>query len=581
MDILKRFPWIAWVLAGVCLAGALAAFCLPISNPDLYWHLSAARWMAEHKAFPRADWLSQTMYGRPWTDFEWLSQLVWGAVHGAGGVTALWALKALLFSLGGALVWAILGLYGLSPAGRGLGVFAWALGLTSANDLRPENFSLLFFLGLWLWLEARRLGRLGGVRPWVQAAAAAGGFVLWANLHAGFVYGLALLGIYSFVDAAVRRSRELSLVWLAACAAPLLNPYGAQIYVVPWEHLAWMDELKTFIQEWRPPSLLNRWHWPLWGVLFASFLAVLLRIWRRRDVPYEHLAAVAAFGLSAGSHVRTGCYFVCVGVPVCAAILERERAEGGARPVKAFCAAAFAALWAFFGFCIVDSLSYRQAFDSRYTPARLAGFIAGERGLQGRRMYHPWHWGGYLGYRLSPGLRVFADGRYIFQSRLKEAFEVSREPGRFSAFLDREGIELVVLEADAGRVRETVELEGGGQEVLERPLYLYFLPRESWALVCWDSQGGVFARRSALDMGWIASREYRHFRPDDLRPTFLKVSQGSVPYAEVEAEVGRWIAWNGEGEQARATREWLGALRAEAPPTGSARAGRPPASRAR
>ena len=98
-------------LAFLCAAGTVAAFCLPIANPDIFWHLSAARWIAENLALPRVDWLSQTMGGQPWSDFEWLTQLIWYGIFKGAGMKGLWLLKVLLYCACGATLWRALRLY--------------------------------------------------------------------------------------------------------------------------------------------------------------------------------------------------------------------------------------------------------------------------------------------------------------------------------------------------------------------------------------------------------------------------------------------------------------------------------------
>jgi len=50
-----RLRQIAW-FSGLALASS--AFFLPIINPDIFWHFSAARFMAEHSRVPRTDFLS-------------------------------------------------------------------------------------------------------------------------------------------------------------------------------------------------------------------------------------------------------------------------------------------------------------------------------------------------------------------------------------------------------------------------------------------------------------------------------------------------------------------------------------------
>ena len=124
--------------AAFFLAGAFAVFLLPISNPDIYWHLSAGRFMAERFAWPRVDWLSHTRLGAPWFNFDWGVQVFWYVLWRIGGFTALWAAKAALFTGCAAVLWRVLGLYLLSETVKGALIFFWALAVLPANDLRPE-----------------------------------------------------------------------------------------------------------------------------------------------------------------------------------------------------------------------------------------------------------------------------------------------------------------------------------------------------------------------------------------------------------------------------------------------------------
>ena len=552
----------SWVFAALCLAGGLAAFAAPLANPDIFWHLSAGRWMAAHRCLPRADWLSSTMSGQPWTDFEWLVQVLWQGVALAAGLRGLWALKLALCAAGMALLWDILSRCGLRPAARGLAVFVWALAQAAISDLRPENFSMLFFLALWRWLEGRRLEGWSAPLSRAELAGLCLGFAFWANLHPGFVYGLALLAVFAAargLRAPAGPCRWTAAACLAAAAlAVLANPYGPRIYLVPWLHGAWLGDLQTFIGEWQPPSLLNRWHWAFWGVFLGTFGVVLRRAWARRDVPLEHLAALLVFGLSAAFCARTALYFLCVAVPVGASAL--------ARPGRLPLVGAAAALWLFFFAQVAPRLDLARPLARACAPQRLAGFLEDEKpALAGLKMLNPWAWGGYLGYRLYPDFRVFMDGRYIFHPLLRPLHEASREPSLYQAFLDRHGIGLVVHVRDASRVDEPVALGGRGRRTLSRPAYLFFLPRDQWALVCWDEQGEVFVRRSAVSPAWLAVREYRYFRPQDLDAAALMVREGLVRSEDVSREAERFAAWAGDGPQAREARLWLRSLAAPRP----------------
>ena len=93
--------------------------------------------MAQHAAWPRADWLSHTLTGTPWSDFEWLPQWGWYQTERLLGFGGLWGLKVAAYSAGGAILWRILGLYGYGLFGRGAAVFFWSLAISPANDLLP------------------------------------------------------------------------------------------------------------------------------------------------------------------------------------------------------------------------------------------------------------------------------------------------------------------------------------------------------------------------------------------------------------------------------------------------------------
>lgn len=541
----------------LCLAAAACLLALPLANPDLFWHLSAGRWMAAHGALPSADWLSHTKAGAPWADFEWLAQLAYYGALKAGGQGALWALKAAALAACGAVVWVLLGRHGAGPAGRGLGVLAFLLACPSANDLRPENASLLFFLVLLDRLEAARLAGRDRARP-AELAATAALFALWANLHAGFVYGLGLLALYG--TAAAWRARSHRALWPAAVAAAAvaLNPYGLRVWTVPWEHWALIGDLQEYLLEWQEASVLSPWLAPMWATMAAAFAALAAARLRSGSAPFEHALLLAALSWSAASHVRTAPYFAAAAVLTAAAgfaaaLPERARRAGvlvGAAAALAFVGTLYRPVLARGAF----------GFDPMYVPARAAAWLEREKApLAGKRLFNPWHWGGYLGWRLDGAVPVFADGRYIFHDLLAPMYAATRDPAAYAEFLDRHGVEAAVVQRLKQFAPMPVVLKGGRRETLIRPFYLFFYPRERWALVHWDDRALVFVRRSAFDPAWVAAREFRWFRPDDLRAAWLEVAEGRAGFAAVAAEANRW-GETAEDYEREEQRRWLADL---------------------
>jgi len=244
-----------WLAAGVLIA--LGAIAMPVLNPDLYWHLSAGRYIKEFLRLPAADFLSWTEQGAPWTDFEWLAQIIYYGVYSLAGKAGFFALKIAVLAATFPVFYAILSLYGLKRAAF-FALPVWALALMANSDLRPENFSVLFFSVLLWRLEAARLsGKAWPGSPGAFARLAVL-FALWANLHAGFAYGLLLLGFYAaggWADRKLWPTGGGGQGWLPALAVPaaaagsLLNPWGFKLYFILLQHAAQSGSMARYLAE--------------------------------------------------------------------------------------------------------------------------------------------------------------------------------------------------------------------------------------------------------------------------------------------------------------------------------------------
>ena len=158
------------------------------ADGDMLRHLRHGAWILEHGQLIHADPFSYTRGGDPFVSFEYGSQILYALAHQVGGLTGVAVLASLLI----ATSYAILTRFLLS---RGVDAFLTYLVSIAAAILgavhwtaRPHLFSLLGVMLLLYWLEP------GERRPraWWLAPI----FLVWANLHGGFVFGLVLLGIY-------------------------------------------------------------------------------------------------------------------------------------------------------------------------------------------------------------------------------------------------------------------------------------------------------------------------------------------------------------------------------------------------
>lgn len=266
-----------WVRPLWYLAAALAAWSCGFAvlrASDLWWHLAAGRWIVARRALSATDpWGFEP--GRPWLNHEWLADVLY----------ALWAhlfgLPSLAIWKWGVLVAAFVLLFHLllRRASPDRPVIAYAAvllaGLTAAPflDIRPHLYSLLgFVLVLALTLLPER-------PSWALPPV----FLVWANLHGGFFFGLMALAVALAVWAAFAggpsagepgRRWTLAAGLGAACVlAALLNPYGIEVFLQPLRYALGQSSYVALLNEWLPPFVPGGIRSPWFPVAVAAFLA--------------------------------------------------------------------------------------------------------------------------------------------------------------------------------------------------------------------------------------------------------------------------------------------------------------------
>jgi hypothetical protein len=240
-------------------------------DPGLGWHLANGAHIASTGSVSDTDpFLAQAKLPNPhasvgqprtWINEQWLSDLILFKLFLLGGWPLLYGVVAGLFLL------AYFGIAGdgLPRAGQGgiliLLAIIFAFKLSQVQlILRPVIFSIVLFplvLGRMhrlmtridiSWLDIRREMLPLGLT-----------FVLWANLHPAFVYGLCIMGI-GIIAQLLRGQAGLSsavrcatLAALCFCAT-LCNPFGLSLYE-SIAHLGGSSYLRSLTIEWYPVDL--------------------------------------------------------------------------------------------------------------------------------------------------------------------------------------------------------------------------------------------------------------------------------------------------------------------------------------
>jgi hypothetical protein len=560
------------IAALAALAVLVAALTLtPITNNDLFLHLTTGRVVLETGHVPRVDDYSALARGRPFVAHEWLAGVIFRIVEAMGGLDALILLKAAVALSTAAALYAAARRLGASPVAA-LPSLALVMILAAARIMeRPHIFSYLL-ASLFLLLLARR--RSGGRAPlWVFVPLQ----ILWANLHGGFVLGPLLLFLAAAGEAAEglalglspdprvregraaearRRLREAAALGAtcASCLAGcLVNPYGWRIATLVFglTQSSFMGE----IYEWQPPfasdfreTYMMR-YYLVWAAVGVGVLSISIRrAVRGAGAPPGGAFTFFVFGtlltlsLRMQRNVTDFALGTLPGVAAAATwmVSRRNAADGGgaegpredgdAGPRPAHLAVIAA------GLLLLACWFAARGYPYRPGNRRLFGFGVGANipvaaadylqanGIAGNA-FNTYSAGSYLVYRFYPRVRVGMDSRndVYGEALYRDYVRALTDAPALQAMLRRLEASFVVLEWVSNRTAGTfANLRALG----------------GWSLVYFDDNVAIFLPLSG-PRGSIAVRDsYTVLDPSRYRPGELPPDRA----ARALEEAGRAVA---------------------------------------
>ena len=501
----------------------------PLADPDIGWHIRTGELILATHSLPRTDPFSSTMEGQPWFAWEWMYDILLGILHRAGGLNGVVWLCALLV----AAIFALL-LSQLLQRGTGLllaivlmllAMAASTIHLYARPHIVSWLFSLFWFVALERWenwerSERCKQGSLPRWIPWFFPAS----MLLWVNLHGGWLFGIALLGIYTlaaFVEniraqksdafAAIRtahRARATAVAWMASVMATLVNPFGWRLHAHIYRYLS--DRyLMNRIDEFRSPDF-HGWAERCFAAilmlaliafaghrkklrlshLLVVLLAVYAGFYSSRNLPVSSMLLVLLAGpllwenFASLANKPGAWQWVGNGTARISEFSDRMGAQemqlrGRLWPVVSV---AFAFSICLHGGWLGSRQLIRAQFDPQRVPVAAVTFLQKE--FQGKQpvtepVFSTDAWGGYLIYRMYPERKVVVDDRHDLygSGRIRQYLILTQaEPG-WQRLLDEWQIRTVLLPTDstlANLLRE--------------------LPRD-WRVAYEDSVAVVFEKR--------------------------------------------------------------------------------------
>lgn len=454
------------------IAGVFLLSLKTVIDPDFGWQLGVGRYIWEQRSVPRTDLFSFSLPDYPYVYYSWLTD-------------------ALLFGF-----WRVAGFWGASFFYALVSVLSfWILlrrtRLRSASPRMP--LYLLFLVPLVLWIVGQRrqvvtfmlLNLLVYLfersriqeRRWLLILPII--FLLWANLHGGFLLGLGVLFLLSILRIHdIRRSRlpvveqravirVLVVSLVLAAAAALATPYGSGTYrqtlTIASNRFNWEHNL-----DWKP-LILAKTHFAVFaGMVYVAVVALLTSTAVARR---EKIFLGLFFFLSLVTRRYVSPLFVFLLPPL---LTQGERFWLALRP-RSFAfplrVASAAVVVAYSGVIVRDLWKLSEAHRSPsfyatevsrelHFPFGAAQFMR-QRGLP-RRLLNDFSWGGYLQLQF-PGRRFFIDGRmenfFVGGQPFAQEYRtiIKLEPGweeRFSRY-DFDG---VLAPVEEGKTWPLVEL---------------------------------------------------------------------------------------------------------------------------
>jgi hypothetical protein len=453
---------------GLFLSAVLLATAFPLTSairdPDFWWHLRSGQLILEHGGLLHTDPFTYTASTHVWTMHEWLTEVLFAELYRWNGLGAIVAVLSVATWLGALCIFvrARLDRPGSFVLGGGM-VLAVIAGYPIWG---PRAQMLTFaFACLTLYLVERHLRRGGRVALLLLPM-----FLVWGNLHSGFLIGLGFMAVVVIAEAVahllhldgrapVPRVRSLALLLGASLLVCAVNLNGPAIILYPFGTLGSVAQ-QSLILEWHSPDF-HDWSVRLFGVMLLSLVALIVA--NRSIRPRDAALVLVTVALSLQS-VRHIALFVAATTPVwihqadlLALRLRGSRRRAQSLPPPALRLVSWlllcgGVLVVYVGARLVPAMRTQEAslFYAQDFPVCAARWLAADP--LPLRIFNQYGEGGYLAFRLSAhGDRVyiFGDAALMGDALLYSYGDVESVTPRWDSIIRSAGTDIVLFDTDA------------------------------------------------------------------------------------------------------------------------------------
>jgi hypothetical protein len=406
----------------VLILGLFLMTLRPIADPDFWWHLRTGQLIAQTHTIPHSDPFSYTKVGQPWITHEWLSELFLYTLFRLGGYGML------IFTFSTIITVAFFLTYLRSPAETqpyvaGFVLILGAITTAPTWGVRPQMVSLLLAsLFLLLLDHYRREGKVNFLIPIPFLT------LIWVNLHAGYLLGIGLIGIYiagGLIDMlvigfakevqveivpSIKSILSLSITLGVCILASLANPNGIKIIIYPFQTLT-SSSMQQFIQEWFSPDF----HQVMWQPLAWLILALIgAGMVCKKSISPTNILLTIVFGYGALISMRNIPFFALVTIPVLSEqigslIKIRTTVHAPSHLFRLAIPVLLGCVLLFTSLRFIQVVQQQPQTEAEYFPKTAADWLLKNEPIG--NLFNSYNWGGYLIWRMYPQRRVYIDGR--------------------------------------------------------------------------------------------------------------------------------------------------------------------------
>ncbi|HBG74562.1 MAG: hypothetical protein A2X25_11055 [Chloroflexi bacterium GWB2_49_20] len=429
----------------------------PPIDPDMWWHLKSGQAMWQQKTILTHDQFSFTRFNHPWVNAFWITDLFLFFCVRIGGFPLLLVAIALI----GTTTFLTLFFRSNGPFFiRSFVILLAAISVSPGWTARPQVFSFFLFAILNLWMEKRKQNR----KPPLYFLPIL--FIVWANLHGGFIWGFLLLlstiaGIV--IDLLFNKNFDQSnslfelkqlTIWAGiSLFAVLINPNGLAIWRLPFYTI---DISIRIIQEWLSPNFHNLEMQPFLWIVFLFIIGYSLSENKHsfvdllKSLGFTYMAFIAQRNIPLSVIVLTPIIIDNFTEFYSKLSIKNNNSRGVNPPSSQKVRGAGIINLTLITLLLIAAsarvyLQTSKTLIERVYPVKAVQWIRANR--PDGNMFNAYNWGGYLLFNL-PDYPVFIDGRADLYGEdiIKEWWSVIEGKDKADTILDSYNIEFLLIE---------------------------------------------------------------------------------------------------------------------------------------